>query len=570
MRRRGSTLFALLIVLGALVPLAGGSASATPHTYVVVYEAGATLSQARAAIAAAGGTLVQENAAVGVATVVSNRTDFLGRVRSQSALFGATRNRVIAATKEYSEPEWLQLEQITNDERRSASADGGAEASRSADEAADGAEPLANLQWDMQQIHATVDGSYAKQDGDERVLVGVIDTGIDGSHPDLAPNLDVALSRNFTTDIPDVDGPCEVASCVDPADVDDGGHGSHVAGIIAAAANGLGTAGVAPGITLVNIRAGQDSGFFFLQETVNALTYAGDVGIDVVNMSYFTDPWLYNCSDHPSDSAEEQEQQRTIVEATNRANDYAYKRNVTLVAAEGNEHTDLGAATKIDTTSPDYPLETAKEREVDNSCITVPTELPHVIAVSALGPSERKADYSNYGTEQTDVSAPGGWFRDGLGTPTHRTPGNTVLSSYPRHVAEAEDLLNPDGTSKDPFTIVDCNEDDVCGVYEYLQGTSMASPHAAGVVALIVSQYGVLDGKHHDGLTLNPLQAEKILYRTARDHACPDPRLVSYTDVGRDSSFDAYCDGGLDFNGFYGNGIVDALAAVTGGRGVGN
>ena len=48
----------------------------------------------------------------------------------------------------------------------------------------------------------------------------------------------------------------------------------------------------------------------------------------------------------------------------------------------------------------------------------MPTEGPHVIGVSALGPSGRKADYSNYGTEQITVSAPGGWFRDGFGTPT--------------------------------------------------------------------------------------------------------------------------------------------------------
>src|SRR4029453_17174101 len=94
------------------------------------------------------------------------------------------------------------------------------------------------------------------------------------------------------------DGPCEAEpdhSCEDPANVDEGGHGTHVAGIVAAAANGFGIAGVAPDATLVNLRAGQDSGFFFFFETVAALTYAADNGIDVVNMSFYTDPWLYNC-----------------------------------------------------------------------------------------------------------------------------------------------------------------------------------------------------------------------------------------------------------------------------------
>jgi lantibiotic leader peptide-processing serine protease len=69
--------------------------------------------------------------------------------------------------------------------------------------------------------------------------------------------------------------------------VDEDGHGTHVAGLVAAALNGLGTAGVAPKVTLVNIRAGQDSGFFFLQATVDAMVYAGLVGIDVINMSFF-------------------------------------------------------------------------------------------------------------------------------------------------------------------------------------------------------------------------------------------------------------------------------------------
>ena len=82
--------------------------------------------------------------------------------------------------------------------------------------------------------------------------------------------------------------------------MDDGGHGTHVAGIIAAARNRLGVSGVAPDATIVNIRAGQDSGWFFVYETVAALTYAGDIGLDVVNMSFFTDPWLYNC-DSPDD-----------------------------------------------------------------------------------------------------------------------------------------------------------------------------------------------------------------------------------------------------------------------------
>jgi subtilisin family serine protease len=110
--------------------------------------------------------------------------------------------------------------------------------------------------------------------------------------------------------------------------------------------------------------------------------------------------------------------------------------------------------------------------------------------------------------------------------------------------------------------VKDC-KGSVCGYYQYLQGTSMASPRAAGVAALIVSRYGHRDFRH-GGLTLNPDAVEAQLDRTAAEHACPDPRLVSYVDVGRSAEFDAYCAGGRRFNGFYGYGIVDAYAAVGG------
>jgi lantibiotic leader peptide-processing serine protease len=127
----------------------------------------------------------------------------------------------------------------------------------------------------MRMINATPSKSYRRQPGRRGVRVGIIDTGIDGSHPDIAPNFDRGLSRNFTTDIPLIDGPCEDEpdrSCEDPADVDEDGHGTHAAGTVAAPINGLGIAGVAPNVSLVNVRAGQDSGFFFLKPTVDALT----------------------------------------------------------------------------------------------------------------------------------------------------------------------------------------------------------------------------------------------------------------------------------------------------------
>src|SRR5439155_887658 len=127
-------------------------------------------------------------------------------------------------------------------------------------------------------MHATPDGSYAVQTGSDAVRVGISDTGVDGSHPDISPNFDRELSRNFTVDDPVIDGPCEDEpdhSCTDPPDVDEDGHGTHVAGTIGAALNGVGIGGVAPGVDIVNLRAGQDSGFFFLQPTAAGSSRSG-------------------------------------------------------------------------------------------------------------------------------------------------------------------------------------------------------------------------------------------------------------------------------------------------------
>jgi len=150
----------------------------------------------------------------------------------------------------------------------------------------------------------------------KKVRVGVMDTGVQADHPDIHPNFDYKLSRNFVTDLPSVDGPCEHASCVDPVGEDDGGHGTHVSGTIAASLNGFGVSGVAPSVDIVEVRAGQDSGFFFAGPTLDALTYSGDAGLDVVNMSFYVDPWLYNCvGGAPEDTPAQANDQNLIIAA---------------------------------------------------------------------------------------------------------------------------------------------------------------------------------------------------------------------------------------------------------------
>ncbi|HEX6471363.1 MAG TPA: S8 family serine peptidase [Streptosporangiaceae bacterium] len=577
--RRTALIAACAVVTTALaIPAYAGpgqagstSAAGQAREYVVLYDEGVSLDQARAAVKAAGGTIVKENTDVGVATVRSTNGGFMADAGRQAALDGVARNRVVGEAPKAAPATGVAAGRAVEKDGIEGS---GAAPRVQAGGSSSSAEPLAGLQWDMKQIHATTSGSYRVQRGNRGVLVGVIDTGIDGTHPDIAPNFNRALSRNFTTDIPvdangnEVDGPCEHPSCVDPVDEDDNEHGTHVASTIAAPINGLGIAGVAPNVTLVNIRAGQDSGFFFLQPVVDALTYAGDAGIDVVNMSFYTDPWLFNCPDNPADSPADQAEQRTVIAAHERALAYAHRHGVTLIAAAGNEAADY-TKTFIDTTSPDFadtPGEAPYERTVPPSCVSEPSEGKNVVDVAALGISTRKSYYSSFGFPYIDVSAPGGDVYDTANN--KRDISRAVLAAYPKALAIANGQLNPDGTPNVPNVVRSC-KGSVCAYYQYLQGTSMASPHAVGVAALIVSRFGHRD-RVHGGLTLNPDVTAAILRGTATEHACPNPRAFTYTRLVQqaDGSFQTVtathtCEGPRSHNGFYGAGIVDALHAVT-------
>ncbi|RBQ17522.1 peptidase S8 [Spongiactinospora rosea] len=561
---------AALALAAALVPAQAAQQQAQESEYVVLYKDGAEARTAHQAIQAAGGTLVAENTAIGLATVTTTNAGFRQAVQAGGAIEGVAHNRSIGSAPSRAVPSAAVRKAI---ERRAVEKAGdGAPAVTGHGGPSRRGEPLSHLQWDLKQIHATPEGSYKYEKGDRGVLVGVLDTGVDGSHPDIAPNFDRALSRNFTTDIPvdangaEVDGPCEAEpdrSCEDAADVDDNDHGTHVASSIAAPINRLGISGVAPKVTLVNLRAGQDSGYFFLQPTVDALTYAGDHGIDVVNMSYYVDPWLFNCTDNPADSPADRAEQRTIITAVQRSLKYAHDRGVTLVSAAGNEASDY-TKTLVDASSPDFasePGEVPRERTIPASCLSLPSEDERVLAVSATGISGRKAYYSDYGNGYVSIAAPGGDVYD--------TPGGTrdvslaTLAAYPKALAEERGQLNPDGTPNVPSIVRDCRGG-TCAYYSYAQGTSMASPRAAGVAALIVSKYGKRD-RRHGGKTLSPAVVERLLKATATKAACPNPPAYTYTRHLPDGSTATHthvCEGGKGRNGFYGAGIVDALRAV--------
>jgi subtilisin family serine protease len=525
------------------------------HSYLVLYADGVSNAAGRDAVAAAGGTVTSENSRIGLAEAESSSPTFLADVRNDAAIKSASRNRSIGTARPGMGHKFK--DERLDDERASSRPHSGGAALKPEP----GAEPLSPYQWDMRMINVQDDsGNLALDERGAGVLVGVIDTGIDASHPDIAPNFSNALSRNFTTDIPSLDGPCEYADCVDPPNVDHDGHGTHVAGTIASPVNDAGISGVAPEATLVNIRAGQDSGYFFLEPTVDALTYAAEAGIDVVNMSFYVDPWLYNCPsgddyvDAPDGkpTAEELAEQKTIHDAMIEALGVAHDGGVTLVAAAGNGATDLDTSTRFDD---DLNPTEAYARTVTDDCLDLPSEGPNVLSVSSVGPSGIKADYSNYGVSEITVAAPGGYFRDFFGTKDFRSALNEVWAPYPEVVAAANgEITKGGGVPNNDFVVRSCTKDVGCAYYQGIQGTSMAAPHVTGVAALVI---GALGGD------ADPDVVAQILEQSAADHACPVPATVDYTIVGRPASWNATCSGTPTLNNFYGNGLVDAAAAVA-------
>ena len=529
----------LVVTLGAIIALLSITQSprlfttsgapvvhaATAQTYIVLYQSQAVPADAASTIAQEGGKLVYSYPQIGVVIASSDNTAFRASLMTDSRIDG------VSATSAFA----TKINDGTVKGESSTDANGPPPGNLPNSPATD-TDTLSPFQWDMRQIHTPE--AHAITGGSPSVLVGDIDTGLDYQHPDLRQNVDSADSVNCLSGAP-VPGSA--------AANDDNGHGTHTAGTIAAAANGIGIVGVAPHVRIAGIKAGNADGFFFPEAVVCAFVWAGTHHFDVTNNSYFADPFLYNCRNDPV--------QRAIWKAEQRAIRFAQQQGVTVVAAAGNESEDLSHPTQ-DLTSPDNT--TPVPREVTNACVVIPVEISGVIGVSADGNMRQNAQdpnsgylksfYSSYGVSAVEVVAPGG---DSVFGRNAEAPNGRVLSTWPPNIPCLRSVKE---TTTDP--------NEPTAVYCYLQGTSMASPHVAGVAALIISRYGDLNNPQNG--KLRPGQVQALIQQTADPQPCPQTLPPGYSSIlGVNSGLPQECQGGTGHNSWYGNGQVNAFNAVT-------
>lgn len=328
------------------------------------------------------------------------------------------------------------------------------------------AEPGWAFQWNIRNIKADVTAAAGIQgEGVKRARVAVLDSGIWKDHPDIAPNLNVGLSRSFVPAEPGIE-PIVLGFS----------HGSHVSGIIAAPINDRGVQGVAPRAEIVFVKVlSSDTGSGSFGWLIQGILYASGptARADVINMSLGATFDRINAGGGGAGP---------LIAALNRAINYATSAGTLCVSAAGNEGVNL-----------------------DSRLWSIPAQSGNGMAVSATGPinfahlgdnapMNRLASYSNYGQSVVNVAAPGGDFV--LYT---EDPSDPNYDTW-----HLDMVLSPAGK-------LYVNPSNPTLGYRYVSywaaGTSMAAPHVSGVAALVVGRYGKLP----------PSQIKAIIENSADD-----------------------------------------------------
>jgi lantibiotic leader peptide-processing serine protease len=500
--------------VGLCVTTAAGPSVASSDTgrWAVVFNQSALPADVDALVASAGGTVTERIPQVGAVRAQSNDPAFGSRMAAASGVRAVSPDvEVQLIPEDAGAPPPQQLAPPVDEPNGPAEPAG--------PDPQPGFDNFYNQQWDKMRMNASATGSYAVQRGRDDVVAAVLDTGAEvlpTAHPDIAPNLDFARSRSFVGSNPPGGDP-------DPAVWDDRhGHGSWCLSAIGAPINTVGISGVAPNVTLVALKVLDDTGSGSYFDLAEALVYAGVNKFDIASMSLGA---FLNHRDF-----------QALYIVVQRAIEFARSNGVTPIAALGNNNFDLS------------------DGSVMRDFVETPGELAGVIGLSATGYYNQKSYYSSYGVGKADVSAPGGDRIFQIPPPTYRGGGRTLGAWARENLGGVSPVLleeDCDPTSAD------------CGAYAWVQGTSMATPNAAGVAALIISQYGDFTPDNSQKVHMSPTAVESILQQTANNQPCPQPRTVTYPGQPTTLPPTANCNGNAGYNGFYGNGIVDALKAVT-------
>lgn len=454
-------------------------------SYLINFSGTAVPADVAAQVAAAGGMITSRFDNIGVALASSNDPGF-------SAKAGNIRG--VASVDEDMVVQWVNPERVVEAGEVS-------EAVSVTPNASFGSgETFRLVQWAPDAVHAPAAWDLGARGAGVRVAV--IDGGIRDTHLDIAPRLDAAHSASFVAGVPFnadfrlVPHPPPAPPTCDGTDTF--WHATHVAGIVAAPGQNVGTVGIAPDATIIAVKVlNCDSGSF--GAVIAGIYYAatpinnGGAGADVINMS------LGALFPRQGSGAAH------LAVALGKATTYAYQQGVTVIAALGNAAADLDHTANL---------------------VQLPAMSPHVIAVSATGPFDfahgatnydRPASYTNFGQSAVEFAGPGGDFA---------LPGNDFCT-FPRQNPPAIGLQFCWALD---MVIAPCRGPlpTSNGSYCWAAGTSMASPAVAGVAALIIGKYG----------RVGPAEVERRLRQSADDLGKP----------GNDD--------------FYGRGRVNAVRAI--------
>jgi subtilisin family serine protease len=435
----GGLILVSVILLGwAFRPASAGDAGNAP--YVIICKTNAIPAGIDKQIASAGGTVTSRLHQIGVVVAISEKPDFAKKASKIKGVMTAVRD------------EWVQWvnPQVCEDAGSIKALSIGSD------------ETFWPYQWAPRAIYAP-DAWDAGARG-AGVRVAILDGGIASNHLDLVDNIDFGASTSFVPGF-----------SFDEEAPDAFWHGSHVAGIVAAEDNGIGTIGIAPEATIIGVKVLHDGSGYF-SWAIQGILYATDMAdADIINLSLGA---LY---------ARNSQGAAHLNTALGRAMNYAYQAGITIVASAGNDALDLNHA---------------------GPWISMPAEAQHVICVSATGPVgfayggadfDRPASYTNFGLSLVDFAAPGGDF-----------------------------MLFPNGYWYYDMVLAPTYVDGSSHYYSWAAGTSQAAPHVTGVAALIIEAHGG---------SMDPARVKAILLQTADDLG--KPGNDEYYGMGRVNAFKA-------------------------------